>query len=345
MANRLAANVSRDMPRDSRPSRRRVLRRPAHVKVVIAEPEAYSRQAVQVLGRIGQVVSTFSSKELAREVRDADVLLVGVRVHVGRRLLETARRLAVIGSPTTGLDHIDVDLAAKKNISVITLRGHREILAQLHATVEHTIALMLSLVRRIPWAFLDARAGSWERYRFKGIELCGKTLGVIGFGRIGSKVARIAQALGMKVLVYDPAIRLRRSREVTPVALMNLLRRSDIVSVHVPLDETTKGLLSRRRIFAMKSGAFLVNTARGQIVDEAALLDALKTKHLSGVALDVVATELKGRPMSSPLIKYAGTHENLLITPHIGGATAESLDKSSLFIAKRIYDIMKPKER
>jgi D-3-phosphoglycerate dehydrogenase len=324
-------------------SRHEVLRGATQVKLVIAEPEAYSRRAVQVLGKIGKVVFASSRKELVSEVRDADVLLVGVRVHATRELLETAQKLAVIGSPTTGLDHIDLDFAARRNISVISLRGYREILEQLHATVEHTIALMLTLVRRIPWAFLDVREGRWERYKFKGIELYGKTLGVIGFGRIGSRVAQIAEAMGMKVLVYDPVIKMTGSREVTPVALMNLLRRSDIVSVHVPLDQTTKGLLSRRRILGMKKGAFLINTARGQIVDEAALLDALKTKRLSGAALDVIATELS--ESESSLVKYARRHENLLITPHIGGATVESLDRSSAFIAKRIYDIMKAKRR
>jgi D-3-phosphoglycerate dehydrogenase len=342
-ADSLAVNVSGDMYKDNRRDRRKALRGSAEVKLVIAEPEAYGRQAVQVLNTVGRVVSVSNRDELLSEIKDADALLVGVRIHVGRQLLETAQKLAVIGSPTTGVDHIDVDFAASRNISVVTLRGHAEILVELHATVEHAIALMLSLVRRIPWAFFDVRSGSWQRYRFKGVELHGKTLGVIGFGRIGRGVAHIADAMGMKVLVYDTATGLKRSRGATPVPLMTLLRRSDIVSVHVPLDQTTEGLLSRRRIHAMKKGAFLINTARGRLVDEAALLDALKTNHLAGAALDVIAKEFTEDPTSNPLVEYAIRHENLLITPHIGGATVESLHKSSVFIAKTICDMFKGK--
>jgi len=217
----------------------------------------------------------------------------------------------LIASCTTGTAHIEAG-----DVPVISLQGEREFLRDVWATAEHTWGLILALVRRIPFAHNDVVAGNWDRERWQGTELRGKTLGILGYGRVGRQVATFARAFGMKCICHIKGV--------------------DIVTVHVPLTDETRGMFSYREFGMMKKGAYFVNTSRGGLVDEEALIAALETGHLAGAALDVVA----GEPYacSPALLRYAKTHSNLIITPHIAGNTLESRRKTQLFIAEKIRE-------
>lgn len=309
-------------------------------RILVAEPEPYAHALLE-LRKIGRVEARRANRrELLAKIKDFDALLVGVEVGVDKQLLDAAKKLKVVATATTGLNHVDVECAKRKGVKVISLQG-AEFLKNVNATAEHTLALLLALVRKIPWAFDSVKCRQWTRKRFFGRELNGKTLGVIGFGRLGSKLAGYAHALGMRVLAFDPYVPARKMarRGARKVGLRELLRESDFVSVHVTLTPATIGLVGAREFAAMKPTAFFVNTSRGAVVDEKALLQALRKKKIAGAALDVLASEGKGNrnPLEgNPLVEYARSHDNLLITPHLGGATLESMALTTSFIAGEV---------
>jgi D-3-phosphoglycerate dehydrogenase len=197
--------------------------------------------------------------------------------------------------------------------------------------------LLLALLRRIPTAFASVRAGQWDRDKFRGNELDGRRLGLLGFGRMGRKIAKYGQAFGMEVAAYDPYVAHWAAGVARASCLPELLRHSEVLSLHVPLNAETKGLLDLNALSLLPAGAVLVNTSRGEVVDEAALVQALESGHLAGAALDVIAHEREpGKRQESPLLAYARTHDNLLITPHIAGATHESMAKTEVFMANKL---------
>ena len=265
--------------------------------------------------------------DLAAAIADADAVLVRSATRITRESLARATRLQVIGRAGVGVDTIDVDAATDRGIAVLTAPSGNTISA-----AELTLALLLALVRRVPAADRSMRGGAWDRKSFTGSELYGKTLGLVGAGRIGGEVARRARAFGMRVLVYDPYLPDGRAREMEaePVPLDDLLRRADVVSFHVPLTDATSGLVKERELSLMKPGAFLVNAARGGIVDESALVAALRAGRLAGAALDVF--EQEPRPTDHPLRAM----ENVVLTPHLGASTAEAQQNVAVEIAEAV---------
>jgi D-3-phosphoglycerate dehydrogenase len=306
-------------------------------RILNAEPDNYAAEALAILQLLGSVDrGPLTRPELLERVRKYEVLIVRLAHQVDREILDRADRLKAIVTATTGLDHIDMAYAQSKGIGVLSLRGEVEFLHSIPATAEYTWALLLALVRRIPVAFQSVLAGEWERDRFKGHDLDGKTLGILGLGRIGEKVARYGQAFGMRVIAYDP-YRKDWPPEIERAASQDdLLRQSQVLCVHVPLNEETKNLLGNSELAQLPSGAVLVNTARGQVINEAVLVDALESGHLAGAALDVIWDERAAGPNRSPLMQYARTHDNLLITPHIAGATYESMTATEIFMARKL---------
>src|SRR3989344_6599047 len=282
------------------------------LRILNSEPDRYSLQAKAILNSLGSVdEKNVTRTELLHILPNYDVLLVRLRHRIDREIIQAGLRLKIIVSPTTGLDHIDCQIAAKQGIVVLSLQGEVDFLNQVHATAEHTWALLLSLIRRIPAAYANVLADHWQRDEFQGQELQGKILGVVGLGRLGKKIAHYGNAFGMAVHAYDP-YHVEFSAPVTRhFTLEDLLREADIVSLHVPLNASTERLIAEKELGIMKKGAILVNTARGKIVDEFALIRALESSQLSGAALDVVATENTAE--KSPLIEYAKTHSHLLI--------------------------------
>lgn len=239
----------------------------------------------------------------------------------------------LIASCTTGTDHID-----NGDVPLISLKGDTNFLKTIHATAEHTFALILALIRKVPAAFEDVKAGNWDRDSFQGTELHGKTLGIVGMGRVGQQIEKIAHAFGMWSIYYDT----KKTNAFCSARCDNLnilLRHADIITVHVPLNDETRGMFGAEQFALMKPTAYFINTSRGAVVDEAALWYALAIKRIAGAAIDVCC----GEPnlLNPSLWQYAEEENNLIVTPHIGGNTAESRRATQLHIAKKISDYYK----
>jgi D-3-phosphoglycerate dehydrogenase len=308
------------------------------IRILNAEPVGYSEEARSLLAKLGTLVEKEVSRaELLHELSDYDVLIVRLRYQIDREVLEAGRRLKAIVTATTGLDHIDVGHAESRGIAVLSLQGEASYLRGIRATAEHTWALLLGLLRRLVPASIAVRSGGWDRDAFRGRELHRKRLGIVGLGRIGSQVAGYGQAFGMHVSALDPFA----ARWVDGVwrapTLAKLLARSDVLSLHLPLNPETWGLIKAAELALLPPGALLMNTSRGQLIDEEALVQALDNQHLAGAALDVVVDERDtDQRIRSRLLAYARTHDNLLITPHIAGATYESMAKTEVFMARKL---------
>jgi D-3-phosphoglycerate dehydrogenase len=290
------------------------------------------------LAQLGKVAAKeMSRSQLLQELDRYDVLIVRLAHQIDREIIEAGRRLRVIVTATTGLDHIDIEYARQCGITVLSLRGETEFLRDVQATAEHTWALLLGLLRNIVPASIAARRGNWDRDMFRGRELNGKRLGIVGLGRLGEKVARYGLVFGMVVRAFDPFVQEWVDGVRRDPTLADLLRKSDILSLHVPLNAETQGLIGAAELALLPPGAVLVNTSRGQLIDESALIKALTHKYLLGAALDVIAQERDNENrQKSPLLDYAESHDNLLITPHIGGATYESMAKTEIFMAHKL---------
>lgn len=306
------------------------------MRILCPEPQNFSDAARDFCSeRYEAVFEEMDEVRASEEMRRSDAVITRFTTRVGADVMGAGTRLKAVLSPTTGLDHIDLAAAKRARVKLFHLRGQKRFLKTISPTAELTIGLMLSVMRRIPSAREAVLNGAWSPADFRGNELDGKTLGIIGLGRLGEKVARIAVAFGMNVLAFDIADR-RRMRGVTIVADMaELLRRADIVSVHVPLNEGTVGLLGPKEISAMKPGSCIINTARGAVVDTDALLTALRSGHIAGAGLDVLDREHEIVRCGHPLIDYARGHDSLVITPHIGGASVESVERTDLFVLER----------
>ena len=310
------------------------------MKILVAESESYSDKALEVLRQLGTVscADIQDRASLIDRLGDVDILVVRLRHQVDGEVMNAAPNLRVIVSPTTGLDHIDLDEARVRGISVLSLKGETDFLNNVTATAELTWALILELARSVGRAHSDVLGGRWDRNAWVGRSLKGRTLGLLGFGRLGRIVADYGQAFRMEVVAHDPFVR-DFPPGVRSLPFKEVLQVADILSVHVPLEAETVGLLGRGQFDLLKPGAWLVNTSRGRILDEAALLDALRSGRVGAAALDVLAEETAGGKdwlERSPLLDYARRHDNLVLTPHIGGATRDAMAETEIFMAKKL---------
>ncbi len=264
--------------------------------------------------------------DLAEIIGDFDAIVVRSATTLDASLIELATRLRVIGRAGVGVDNVDVDAATRRGIVVANAAE-----STVDSAAEHAIALMLALVRNVPQAHAALKAGTWDRARFTGIEVAGKTLGVLGLGRIGRQVAHRALGLGMRVVAYDPFVAAERFRELGVEArssLNEVYAEADLVTLHLPLNDETRGLLDAEAFAQMKDGVRIVNAARGGLVDEEALADAIRSGKVAGAALDVFATE----PYAGPLLELP----QVVVTPHLAGSTAEAQDRAGVVIAEQV---------
>lgn len=299
--------------------------------ITIIIEENYSPRAIALYKKLGPVY--FEKKYLKK----ADILVVRLAVNVDKKMIDSAPKLKVIATSTTGLNHIDMDYAARKGIKVISLRGHTSFLKNIPSTAEETISLILALLRRLPWAFDYVKNGGWDSAAWSGHQLFGKTLGILGFGRLGKIVAKYAKTFGMHVIAHDPHIskKMTDSYGVKKVDMPKLFRASDILSLHVLLTKDTYNLINERHLRMMKRSAYLINTARAELIEKGALYKALKNKWIAGAAVDVLRDERPdgGHLKKDALWKYAKENQNLIILPHIGGATIEAMHTTQNFVA------------
>ena len=241
---------------------------------------------------------------------------------------------------TTGLDHIDLEAARRRGIRVVSLRDCPGAIKDVSATAEHCLGLLLALVRGTVPAAAHVTEGGWDRNRFFGRQLRGKRLGIIGYGRIGALLAGYADALGMEVVAHDRD-EAKVAAPASSLPLEELLRTSEIISIHVTADPGNRHLLDEAAIARMRRGAFVINTARGSLVDEAALATAVTSGQLAGVAVDVLEGEEKHATEASPLLAAARAGHNVLITPHIGGATFEAIRQAECAVIDVLASVLK----
>jgi D-3-phosphoglycerate dehydrogenase len=301
------------------------------MKVVVAEK--ISSSAVDLLRepRWNIVTADQLDGKLASQLESADALIVRSAVQVNTELLEHAHKLRVIGRAGVGVDNIDLDAATRKGIAVMNTPGANAI-----AVAEHTLALMLAMARHIGRANELMHAGKWEKKSLQGTELKGKTIGIVGLGRVGMEVARRARAFGMEVVAHDPFVSTAVAKEqgIRMAKLEEIYADADYLSLHVGLTPQTAGMINADSIKKMKQGVRLVNCARGELIDEAALAQGLKQGRVAGAALDVFTEE---PPKNSPLT----TIENVILTPHIAGSTYEAQEAVGYQIAHQVKEYLK----
>ncbi len=282
-------------------------------------------------------------KNLLNNIDKFNAYIASLYVRLDKEILDRAKRLRVIVTPSTGTDHIDIKTAIQKNIVILSLKNDTDFLDSITATAELTWALLLATIRKIPWAFEAAKSGFWARDRFRGHQLSGKTLGILGYGRLGRIIGQYAKAFRMNVIAHD----IRSIDEIRPeeyieiVTFKKLLHESDILTIHIHLTEENRNLINLKTLSEMKKGAILINTSRGAIIDEQALIDALNSGQISAAGLDVIHGEWNTNLKEHPLIKYANTHENLIISPHIGGVTYESQKMTLEFSINKLIHFIK----
>jgi len=299
------------------------------MKVVIAEKIAPAALAV-FAEQTDWKVATPDKSALDAEMRDADALIVRSAVYVDNAMMEKAPRLRVIGRAGVGVDNIDLEAATKRGIAVMNTPGGNAV-----AVAEHTLALMLALARHVTRADASTHAGKWEKKSLQGTELKGKTLGIVGLGRVGIEVARRATAFGMKVIAHDPYVApsLAQQLQITLAAMDEVFAKADYLTLHVGLTKQTERMINAETIRKMKRGGRLVNCARGELLDEAAVIEALQSGQLAGAALDVFHDEpLKDSPLHSA--------PNTILTPHIAGSTNEAQDAVGMQIAMQVREYL-----
>jgi len=300
------------------------------MKILVSE--SLSKQGVEILEKAGFTVhikTKLSKEELIREIGQYDGVIVRSATKVTADLIAAAERLKVIGRAGSGLDNVDTQAATRRGIVVMNTPGGNTV-----TTAEHTMAMICAMTRQIPQATASMKARKWEKDRFMGVELYNKTLGIVGIGQIGGYLAKLAQGMSMNVIAYDPYLAEERATKmgVEMVELAELFRRADIISLHTPLTAETRSLINAAAIQQMKPGVMIVNCARGGIVNEADLFQALKSKRVAAAAFDVFEDE----PVSPdhPLL----TLENFICSPHIGAATGEAQENVAIGIAEQIVD-------
>lgn len=305
-------------------------------KVLVCD--AIDQKGIEVMKKSGLQVDykpEINPDELIGSVKDYDIVVVRSRTKVTKEVIDANAKMKIIARVGVGLDNIDVKYAESKGIQVINAE-----IAAMTAVAELVIGLMLSLARSIPRADAATKNGKWLKKELMGIELKGRYLGIVGVGKIGKRIARIARGLNMNIIGYDIVpIDQQFAREVGLIVtdLNTLLSSSDFVTLHVPLTEDTKHMINEQRLSLMKKSAYLINTSRGEVIDEQALYNALKDGKIAGAALDVFEVE---PPTDSMLVQLP----NVVCTPHIGAQTYEAQELAANVIAERIIQILKGRE-
>jgi len=312
------------------------------IRMLCPEPENFSIKGLDYANKSAKFTcKSLTQRQFDKIASNYEALLIRFNTIVSESILTGDSKVKYIISPTTGLDHIDIKAAKINKVKVYHLKGQKRFLKGVSGTAELTIGLMLSLLRKIPQGFESVKEGKWNPGSFRGNEVSKKKIGVVGCGRLGAKVSRVAVALDMDVFSYDPYI----SRFPTGVKQINslneLLSMVDILTLHIPLSSETKHLISIKEVELMKTGVVIINTSRGSIISTKPLLGGLKKGKIKSAAIDVMENEHSIKKCGHELIDYANKNDNLLITPHIGGATYESVEKTDLFILKKYFSDIK----
>lgn len=303
--------------------------------VLNAEPYLYSKDAKAIWEDNGYsyLETTWESIDAKESLENVDILIVRLNRKIDLQIIKKIPGLKLIISATTGLDHLDLQALQSANIEVFSLRGHTDFLNTIPSTAEHTWALICALVRNIPAANESVKREEWDRDKFRGYQLKDKRIGIIGLGRVGEKVANYASAFDMSVGYFDPYVENKVFQKFSSIE--ELLKVSDIISIHVHLTDETFHLLNSTNLDHVKDGCFIINTSRGNIWDENALLDVFISGKIKGIATDVLADELEGIKESA-ILKMHKKSQNIIITPHLGGATFDAMWSCEKYLASYV---------
>ncbi len=304
------------------------------LKVLISDPLSDEGLKILEARKIAfDCKSKLAPEELKKIIGDYDALIIRSGTKATAEIIEAASKLKVIGRAGVGIDNIDLEAASKKGIVVMNTPGGNTI-----STAEHTVSMLLALNRNIPQANASMKSGAWDRKSFSSRELLGKCLGIIGLGRIGVEVAKRAQSFGMKIIAHDPFLSQKKAEQldIELVELDDLFGKIDFLTVHTPLTAQTKHMISKKQFSQMKKGVKVLNCARGGIVDEAALLEAIEDGIVAGAALDVFESE---PPKDSPLLAL----DCIIATPHLGASTTEAQVNVAVEIAEQVSDLLMDK--
>ena len=308
------------------------------LKLYIAERNDFSNEVFQELENRFEIIDFKENISIKEILKQVDIFWFRLAHKLDSTVLDKSTKCKYLLTPVTGIDHIDEKLCNELGIQIICLRGEVDFLKNVRATAEHTIALTLALLRKIHPAVSDVQSGNWNRDNFRGYELYEKKVGILGYGRLGQIVARYFHAFDCEISYFDIEEKIGDTFCVKLNSIESLFENNDIVSLHIPLNEKTIGIINKDLLQKMKVNSILVNTSRGAIINEIDLIEVLKFKSIKGAALDV----LDGEPniQDSELVKYSKTNSNLIITPHIGGNTYESFAKTEKFLADKLVQII-----
>jgi len=306
-------------------------------KLLVMQQDDFLYRLFEPLKEVAEVDVVRSDQAvMERILPQYDAFLIELGLQLRAPLIERCQRLKIVATSTTGTDHMDVQCLEQSGIQLISLKYDTDFLSRVPATAEMAFALLLAVIRHVPRAFESVQRGEWDRLRFRGNQLFEKTFGILGYGRLGKIIQDFALGFHMRVIAND-ILDLRPTREgVEMVNLDTLLTESDVLSLHIHLSDPNYHFMNRARLAKMKKGAILINTSRGAVIDQDALLEALESGHLAGAGLDVLEGEWISDMREHPVVKYAREHDNLVITPHLGGTSNESMEGAMAFTVNKL---------
>ena len=316
-------------------------------RVLICDADRYTTDVFELLSSEFTVFKSAANdrKALSDEIVNnrIEVLFCNLATKIDALLLNDASELKFVVSPTTGLSHVDLEYLKERRITCVYLGQIKSEISSVFATAELAWALLLAVARKMSLAAMSTQSGDWRRENFFGVSLSNKVIGIIGFGRLGRRVAEYALSFGMTVLAYDSDQKVFADldKSIVQCKLEHLILNSDFVSIHIPLNDETENLMSRERIDLLRDGAVLINTSRGEVVDEGALVDAVKSGKLFGVGADVLRNENDNNfdASKSDLVQAANNGYNVVVTPHIGGWTDDAVRVTRRVIAEEFMKI------
>jgi len=315
----------------------------AIIRILNSEPEDYCLQAREILESFASVdYIPLNNNDISDIIHDYHVLIIRLKNSINQRIVARAEKLLAVATATTGTNHIDEALLSERGIRLISLKGETEFLNNIFSTAEHTFLLILCVYRNLRLALNHLYKYKWYDSELRGRELNGKSIGIIGYGRLGRMVAEMSRGFGMNVCVFDVKENLSYPDYIKKTTLEELLQTSDIVSIHIPSNKNNINFIDKEKMNTMKKGSVLINTSRGEVIDESHLLMLLNCGHISGAGLDVLIGEEMHdfNPEKNPLIQFSKDNPKLVITPHIGGAALDAVEKTDIFIAKKIKRYM-----
>jgi len=311
-------------------------------KVLVTVGMEHLPESRAILERGAKVTyaKNLSKAKLLRLIPAYDTIVTNLRQRIDRNIIDAGTKLRVIATPSTGTDHIDLAYAKSRGIEVQSLKYDYTVLKTISSTAEHAFLLMMACLRKLPFAFDDVKKGKWTAPETRGREVADRIVGIIGYGRLGEIFSKFAHAFAMQVIACDPFKKIQ-DEWVEQVKMHELLKRSEIITLHVHLAPETRGLIGAREFALMRDGVYFVNTSRGALLDEKAFLHVLRSGKIACAGIDVLANEIDGRIADDPLVRYARSHRNLIITPHIGGCTYDAQEKAFRHTVRKLVAFLK----